>query len=53
MGILEVTAQRRHFKFAVVCNLDADCTYLREDDEHIDSSGPPWLRLLAGLLRLR
>ena len=44
MGILEVTAQRRHFKFAVICNLDADCTYLREADEHIDSSGPAWLR---------
>ena len=28
VGILEVTAQRRHFKFAVICNLDADCTYL-------------------------
>ena len=27
VGILEVTAQRRHFKFAVICNLDADCTY--------------------------
>ena len=53
VGILEVTAQRRHFKFAVICNPDADCTYLREDDEHIDTSGPPWLRLFAGLLRLR
>ena len=28
VGILEVTAQRRHFKFAVICNLDADSTYL-------------------------
>ena len=28
VGIFEVTAQRRHFKFAVICNLDADCTYL-------------------------
>ena len=34
VGILEVTAQRRHFKFVVICNLDADCTYLREDDHH-------------------
>ena len=53
VGILEVTTQRRHFKFAVIGNLDADSTYLREDDEHTDSSGPPWLRLFAGLLRLR
>ena len=37
--MLEVTAQRRHFKFAVICNLYADCTHLREDDERIDSSG--------------
>ena len=34
MGILEVTAQGRHFKFAVICNLDADCMYLREEDDH-------------------
>ena len=40
MGILEVTAQRRHFKFAVICNLDADCTYLREDAYHSLLSGP-------------
>ena len=34
VGILEVTAQRRH-KFAVICNLDADCTYLREADDDV------------------
>ena len=28
VGILGVTTQRRHSKFAVICNLDADCTYL-------------------------
>ena len=32
VGILEVTAQRRHFKFAVICNQDADCTYLQDDE---------------------
>ena len=30
VGILGVTAQRRHFKFAVICNIDADSIYLRE-----------------------
>ena len=34
VGILEVTAQRRHFKFAVICNLDADCTYLHFPSPH-------------------
>ena len=29
VGILGVTTQRRHSKFAAICNLDADCTYLR------------------------
>ena len=29
VGILGVNPQRRHSKFAVICNLDADCTYLR------------------------
>ena len=28
VGTLGVTTQRRHSKFAVICNLDADCTYL-------------------------
>ena len=40
VGILEVTAQRRHFKFAVIWNLDADCTHLREDDHHSFPFGP-------------
>ena len=35
-GILEV----RHFKFAVICNLDADCTYLRDDDHHLFPFAP-------------
>ena len=30
VGILGVTTQRRHSKFAVICNLDADCTYLQD-----------------------
>ena len=29
VGILGVNPQRRHSKFAVICNLDADCRYLR------------------------
>ena len=29
VGILGVNPQRRHSKFAVICNLDADYTYLR------------------------
>ena len=41
VGILEVTAQRRHFKFALICNPDADCTYLRKDDHHSFPFGPP------------
>ena len=40
VGILEVTAQRRHFMFAVVRNLDADCTYLQHDDHHSFLFGP-------------
>ena len=30
--IPDVVAQGRHFKLAVKCRLDADCTYLREYD---------------------
>ena len=41
VGILEVTAQRRHFKFAVICNLDVDCPYLREDDHPSFPFRPP------------
>ena len=40
VGILEVTAQRRHFKLAVIWNLDADGTHLREDDHHSFPFGP-------------
>ena len=41
-GMLEVTAQWRHFKCAVICNLDSHCTYLREDHDHPLPAGP-WL----------
>ena len=38
VGILEVTAQRRHLKLAAICNLDADCTYLREAGDNVFQS---------------
>ena len=51
MGLLEVTAQRKRFKFAVTCNLDADCMYLREDAYFIGIS-LNWLFLVCFLRRL-
>ena len=40
VGILGVTTQRRHSKFAVICNLDADCTYLHLRHSNRPSSEP-------------